>query len=139
MQIDEQAFMIHYFLAPASAIHFHQLIKCRALKLQATPVDVLVSWNPSNHSFTPMRVPLHPFYDPSQYAHIFAESRPQELPILILAKPIHMKDPWCCIEPSLHLEPVPKIIAHVVSAEGKHRHRIAAHASPRARRCRRSL
>ncbi len=37
-------------------------------------------------------------------------------------------------EPPLHLDPVPEVIAHVVAAEGQHRHRVAAHLADRAGR-----
>src|ERR1700744_4556874 len=51
MQLEKQSLMLHHFLAPRRAIHFHQRIERCALKLQAAPVNVLISRSPSDCSF----------------------------------------------------------------------------------------
>src|SRR5438876_780365 len=66
--------------------------------------------------------------DPLEHAHVFAITRPQVL-AFALAKPIHDENLGWVSNFSLQLEPVRKIIAHVVTTERKHRHRVSAHDS----------
>jgi hypothetical protein len=42
-----------------------------------------------------------------------------------------MKDAWSDAQRSLHFDPVPEVVTHVVTAKGEHRHRIAANLANR--------
>src|SRR5260370_453689 len=64
--------------------------------------------------------------DPFQDANAFAKSRPEELSRGILAKPVDVKNEGHFVAAAApHVEPMPQVIAHVVSAEREHRHRVA--------------
>src|SRR6266516_7336936 len=72
----------------------------------------------------------HPFQD----AHIVAEAGPEKFSVRALAKPVHVKDEWWISQPLSDLEPMAKIIAHVVAAKGQHRNGITSHLPDRAGR-----
>ena len=72
-------------------------------------------------------------HDPLEHAHVFAEARPDEFAVGVFAEPVHMEDARRLAQRSLHLDPVAEIVAHVVTAERQHRHRIAAHLADRSR------
>src|SRR5580693_2364433 len=63
----------------------------------------------------------HPFQD----AHVFAVTGPEKFSIFISAEPVHMENLGRVLNLPSHLEPMPEIIAHVVTAERKHGHGIA--------------
>ena len=82
---------------------------------------------PNSVSWPPTRA-VRAIDDPLQHAHVLAEAGPEELAVLVLAEPVHHgrssagagSAPACrsqCCE----------VVAHVVAAEGQHRHRVAAH------------
>ena len=70
---------------------------------------------------------------PLQHAHVFAVARPQEFSVRALAEPIHMENLRRIFQLRAHRQPVAEIIGHVVAAEGKHGHRIAARDADGAR------
>src|SRR5690242_3542941 len=72
--------------------------------------------------------------DPFQNAAVLAVSRPQKS-LFIFAKPVHVKNPGQ-LGPvgGSNLQPVSKVIAHVVSTKREHGHGIAAKLSHLARR-----
>src|SRR5437667_1957057 len=65
--------------------------------------------------------------DPFEHAHVFTETGPEEFSVRAFAKPIHVKNQRRIGEPLSDIQPVLKIIADVVSAEGQHRHWVAPH------------
>ena len=67
------------------------------------------------------------FDHPLENAHVFAETGPEVRSVRPLAEKIHMKDAGHVFDGLAHLEPVGKIVAHIVTTEGEHRHGIAAH------------
>src|SRR5207245_6770832 len=79
--------------------------------------------------------------DPLQHAAIFAVPRPQELVIFVLPEPVDIVNlrqlGW--IGMPADLEPVRKVITHVVTAEGEHGHGIATELADFARRRGRGL
>jgi len=68
-----------------------------------------------------------PVDNPFEHAHVFTKTWPKEFSVCVIAKPIHVKNQGRIGELLSDVEPVLKIIADVVSAEGQHRHRIASH------------
>src|ERR1041385_1100346 len=103
-------------------------------EIQTPPVDALVSGHPADRRFAGQGTTLHALHDPAQHAHILGESRPEEIAVGALAEPVHVKDARRLGEAALHADPVPEIVADVVSAEGQHRHRVAPHLADLSRR-----
>ena len=66
--------------------------------------------------------------DPFQHAAIFAIAWPKEFASLVLAKPVNVKNlrQLGRAGERSHLEPMRKVIAHVVAAKRKHSHGITA-------------
>src|SRR4051812_9912154 len=128
--------MSDYFPAPSTVIESLQLREFVFGEFEAIPRDVLITRHPANRSLASGRAISRPFNDPFEYPHILAEPRPQEIPAFIFAEPVHVKDTRRHSERTLHGEPMAKVVAHVISAEGQHRHGIAAHLANCACRCR---
>src|SRR5438874_685003 len=72
--------------------------------------------------------------DPFENAHIIAEARPEKFSVRAFAEPVHIKYERRIAQALSDFEPVPKIIADVVTAERQHRHRIAPDLTDRAGR-----
>ena len=102
-------------------------------------VDVLVLGDPADRSLERMGTLLAALDDPLEHAHVVAESGPEEFPLGALAEPVHVEDARHVLHEAPHLQPVGEVVAHVVAAEGEHRHRVAAHLADRAGRGRRHL
>ena len=104
-----------------------QLVELLLGKAEAVPMDVLVARHPADGSFAAQGAAVCAIHHPLQHAHILAIAGPQELAVGILQEPIHMKNPGCLTQAARHLDPMPEIVAHVIAAEGQHRHGVAAH------------
>src|SRR5512133_901146 len=125
---------------PAFDIHIQQLLHGVGGNVQTLGVDVLGGWQPSDGSIHGLRVSVDAFEDPLQDAAVLAVAGPEELAVFIGAEPVHVINLWqlrALMFPDL--EVVSEIVAHVVAAEGKHRHRIAAELSDLAGRRRGGL
>src|SRR5262249_18450870 len=74
-----------------------------------------------------------PFKDP----HILTKTGPQKFIGSTLSEPVYMKNLRRFSESFAHLQPMAKVIPHVVAAERQHSHRITAHLAncPDRRRC----
>ncbi len=72
--------------------------------------------------------------DPLQDAQVVAEARPEELAVFGGAEPVHAEDPRRTRQRAADVEPVLPVVAHVVAAEGQHRHRVAPEHADLARR-----
>ena len=72
------------------------------------------------------------FDHPFQNAGVLAVAGPEELALGAFSEPVHMKNAGHIFDEFPHLEPVSEVVAHVVTAEGQHRHRVAAHLAERA-------
>ena len=118
--------MAHHFLLPLCTIDRLQLIERLTREAQPIPMNIVVVGSPANRRFFAQRPPAYSIDDPLQHTHVLRKSRPQKLAVLVLAEPVHVEDARGSCQIALHLEPMPEVVAHVVSAEGKHGHRIAA-------------
>src|SRR5258708_27645260 len=65
-------------------------------------------------------------YDPFEHAEILAEAGPEKFSVSIFTEPVYVEDARSHAERALHFDPVAEVIAHVISAEGKHGHGVAA-------------
>ncbi len=127
--------------APIRRIHRQQFFHAPRRKYSIRPALKIQHRHKSNRSFFRIRFAFHTLQNPLQHAHILTESRPQEFSVRASAEPVHVKNLWWMRNAHAHVQPVPEIIRHVISAEGKHRHRIAprhANFSRRRRSCFRS-
>src|SRR4029078_3691151 len=97
-------------------------------------VEVLVTWHPADGRLFGEHSTANAIDDPLQHPHILAIAGPEESSLRILAEPIDLEDLRRLAERPLHLDPMPEIVAHVIAAERKHRHRIAAQCSDAAGR-----
>src|SRR4051812_15740692 len=95
--------------------------------------------NESNRRFVCPRAAFASIDDPLQHVHVFAKAGPEKLSVGAFPEPVYVEDQGRIFQARAHLEPVAKIIAHAVSAEREHRHRIASNLSDCARRRRRRL
>src|SRR5215470_13714762 len=122
------------FLLPGVAVDFLQLIELLFWKIQAGPVDIFVKRSPADRRFFGARAAVHAVYNPLQHSKIVAETRPQKSAFFILAEPVHVENARRHAKRTLHFDPVAEIVAHVVTAKGKHSHWIAANLADLASR-----
>src|SRR5262245_20916672 len=66
-------------------------------------------------------------HDPLQHTHVIAKARPLEVSVLVFAKPVNSKNSWRIWNITSKLQPVIKIVAHVITAERQHGEWIASH------------
>src|SRR4030095_7190012 len=96
-------------------------------KTQPFPRDALIVRHPADRRLLTHRASAGAVHDPLQYAHVFAEAGPHEVSVFILAKPVHMEDTRRFAQRTLHPDPMPEIVAHVITAERQHGHRVTPH------------
>src|ERR1044071_4482373 len=113
------------FFLPAFAIYGHELIEFFRIKVQTTPVDVLIAGHPAERTLDRITAAMNAIDNPLQHAHIFAESRPEKFSLLIDAEPVDQKNARRIEDAPSHLQPVVEVITHVITAEWQHRHRVA--------------
>src|ERR1700678_747980 len=113
-----------YFFGPIAGIHAKQFIKGLARDCKAVEIERTRSRNIADRCFGGIRALFNAVEHPFQDAYIFAVSGPEQFPALIPAEPIHMENFGSVFESGTHLQPMPEIIAHVVTAERKHGHGI---------------
>ncbi len=65
--------------------------------------------------------------DPLQYAQVFAEARPQEFAVVVLAEPVDVENLGQVLGALGEGQPVCPVVGEVVATERLHRHRVAAH------------
>src|SRR5581483_3882777 len=119
--------MTNHFASPCAPVERLQFGEFLIRKVQSVPVDIFVSRNPADRSFFTRDAPMYAVNDPLQNSHVLAETGPDKMSVRILAEPIHVKNARRETERALHREPMPEVIAHVITAKRQHRHRIAAH------------
>src|SRR4051812_27528855 len=115
MELDEEFFVSDDFLAPGSSVELHEFIEVFAREIEAGPVDVFVPRHPADGSLAAATVTLNALDDPAQYAHVFAEAGPEELAVLVFAKPVDLEDARSGVEAALHFDPMAEVVAHVVT------------------------
>src|SRR5205814_1736965 len=80
----------------------------------------------SDRSIDSLRSFITTLEDPLQHATVLAITGPHELSVFVLTEPVHVENlRKLCTRALTDLQPVTEVVAHVVAAEGKHRHRIA--------------
>src|SRR5437868_7770280 len=115
------------FLLPFLVIDSQNLDDAFVLHVQFGKIEIVWAGQPANGRFDCATGLLTAVDDPFEDAHIVAKTGPEKLPVHAFAEPVHVKDERRIGEARSDVEPVPKIIADVVSAEWKHCHRVAPH------------
>src|SRR5690242_16860195 len=92
VKVEKQLFVSKHFVPPSFAIECLQLFKSLFRKIAPLPFNVFVMRYPPDWRFLSERATVRTVDDPLQHAHVFAETRPHEVPILVFAEPVHMKD-----------------------------------------------
>ena len=126
VKLDEELFVVDDFVFPGGAIDGLQLVELLFGKVQALPFHVAVFGDPADGGFAGFGTDPGAVYDPFKDAHVFAVAGPDELSLGALAEPVHVEDARGDAERALHLDPVTKVVAHMVAAEREHGHGIAA-------------
>jgi len=116
-----------HFCQPALDIYAEQFLYMGAAEVEAGCVEIGDFGNTSDRRLLSVHFSVAALKDPLQHSAVFSITRPQELAFLVLAKPVDVEDLRQLRRGRVltHLEPMPKIVAHVVAAEGKHGHGIA--------------
>src|SRR5713226_9704365 len=113
---------------------------CESLRGDGAPVplNVIVFRRPAQWSLCRADATANSVDDPFENSHVVTESGPHELAALIATKPIHTIDNRLWIQMPARLQPVSKVVSHVVAAKRQHRKRVASHHSllPLRRCCR---
>src|SRR4029077_5854086 len=112
---------------PTFTFDGHQLFEVGLGNLESIAVETRSFWYVADGGFFRGTRSPRSFYDPTKHAQILPEARPKELPLLVSLEPVDAKNLWRIGGSFGHGEPVLPVVSHVVTAEGQHRHRIAAH------------
>ena len=94
--------------------------------VEAIDAKVFPVRGPSDWGFMSWDSSLASFDDPFEDSEVFSKAWPEKLAVRILAEPVHMKNTGESPNVFSHIKPMGKVVAHVVSAEWEHRHRIAS-------------
>src|SRR6185437_10665086 len=111
---------------PLGAINLLQLIEGLSGEIETLPVNVLKVRSPADGRLLAQGAAMDTVDDPLEHAHVLAEAGPEEFTLLVLAEPVDVEDTRRGGEIALHAQPVTEVVAHMVAAEGKHRHGVAA-------------
>jgi hypothetical protein len=133
MEVEKKFLVLEHFSTPGGVINPLQLLKALSREVQSRPVDVFVRRLPAEGSFFRQGASTHPINDPFKNAHVLTKPGPQEFAVGILTEPVHIEHARRFAKRALHVDPVTKIVTHVVTAEWQHRHRIAPDFSEDAR------
>src|SRR5438445_3035418 len=125
VEFDEELFVVDDFTAPGFAVEFLESVEFLARKIQAGPFHIVVIGHPADGSFAALGAYAGTVHNPFEDTHIFAVAGPDEFSFGVFTEPVHVEDARSDGKRALHLDPVTKIIAHVIAAERKHGHGIA--------------
>lgn len=114
------------------AAEFHGRIELVVGKaLESFDAEVLPIRGPADGGFVSWDATVASFDDPLEDADILSEAGPEEIPLGVFSEPVDVENSRESADVFSHIEPVGKVVAHVVSAEWEHRHRIASDGSDR--------
>jgi len=110
----------------AFAVDLHELVKVFFTHVKTAPIQIAVAGHPADRGFLSPSAPGGALDDPAEWAHVVAEAWPHPFGVPVLAEPVDVEDARGLGELALHFDPMAKIVAHVVAAEGEHGHWVAA-------------
>src|SRR5262249_37471653 len=116
-----------HFRKPAWDIHVEKFCQTAGRDVQSAGVEIFGPRQSTDWRIDSARRSIASLKDPLQDSAVLAISRPQELAFLVLPEPVHEVNlRHLCARCLSDLQPMSKIAAHVVAAEGQHRHGIAS-------------
>jgi hypothetical protein len=110
---------------PRRAVDRLNLVERPPGEVQALPLHVVEMRRPADWCLLTPNTAMYAIDDPLEHAHIFAVARPQKLAVGILRNQFTWKTRGVMLSFRCIFKPVTKVVAHVVSAEWQHGHRIA--------------
>src|SRR5208282_4654337 len=114
------------FFQPVGGIDAEEFVEGAARNRKAVERERFGRGNQADRRFVCGGAAFDPVEHPLQHADIFPVTWPEKFSIRVLAEPVHVEDFRRVLDFRAHREPVAKIVSHVVAAEGKHGHGIAA-------------
>ena len=95
--------------------------------LEALGVDLALGRQQADRGLDRLGLAVAAAEDPLEHAAVLAEAGPEELAVGVFAEPVDVEDARQLRALALaDLQPVGEVVAHVVAAEGQHRHRVEA-------------
>src|ERR1035437_2801439 len=126
---DEKFFVVHHFALPGRGVNSLKLLERGAefssRRVETSPFDVFKVGSPADGGFLALGSAPDAVDDPLENTHVLRVAGPQKTARLVLAKPVDVEDARRIGERPLHLDPVPKVVAHVIAAERQHGHGVA--------------
>jgi len=114
------------FDGPFGGVDKHELIHGGLGNVEAVESKGAGSGHVADGSFGGGGAAFDAFEHPLQDANVFAIAGPEEFAVGTTAKPIYVENFWRIFDARAHAQPVLEIFGHVVAAEGKHGHGVAA-------------
>ena len=111
---------------PRFGVYFEQLIVRSVGPGQTTEIDPVFGGEIPEQRGACVGIAVNAVDHPLEDANVLSVTWPHEAAVSGSAKPIHRENQRWMVEPFAHIEPVRKIIGHVVSTEWAHGHRVAA-------------
>ena len=117
-----------HFGEPAINVYAQQFDQIVGGNIQALGIHIGGIRQPPNGCVCGVDLAVAALKNPLQDAAVLAVAGPEKLAVFVLPEPVHVEDPGQlgCVGVFADFEPVREVVAHVVAAEGKHRHGIAA-------------
>src|SRR4029077_5571275 len=126
MKLDEELILGNRFLSPVSDVNSKCLLKLGAIIFHALKIDIIGRRHPAKGSLLCANLISASIDDPFENPHVLAKTGPQKFIRSTFPEPVYVKDLWRFSQLFAHLQPMAKVIPHVVAAERQHSHRIAA-------------
>mmetsp|Transcript_5699 Transcript_5699/g.16964 ORF Transcript_5699/g.16964 Transcript_5699/m.16964 type:complete len:230 (-) Transcript_5699:1386-2075(-) len=106
-------------------VHSEELLHALTADAQSLDINIFKTGQQSLQRLFCVNFFVHPLHDPFEHPDVVPKTRPEELAIFILVEPVDKEELGGLVAkfPS-HIEPMPKVVAHVVPTEGKHCHRV---------------
>src|ERR1035437_2758744 len=92
LELGEQFVMQLQFAPPSGAVYVGDAGVLVGAKLQPLPVQIIELRHPAQRRLDGVGLSLAAPDDPTEDAHVFAESGPDELPLGILAEPVDLEN-----------------------------------------------
>src|SRR5580704_5020817 len=98
---------------PAFDVDAEQFVHVGTLDVDSPRIEIGDLGNPADCGIRCMHLAVTTLEDPFQHAAVYSKSRPQELAIRILAKPVDVENFWQLrrLRVLTNLEPMPKVVA----------------------------
>src|SRR4051812_10791010 len=125
-ELCEMLFEIRDFRLPGGQIEAQELFDILRRDLQAVEIDIALIRQVADGCLSAAVLALKPLAHPFEHAAVVAEARPEPFAAGALPEPVDVEDARRLVsELVTHVEPVLKVVRHVVTAKRRHRERVA--------------